>query len=112
MQVRLKHAMALFLLAGSACSLAATDRMTDGRKAYDAGCAKCHDHGSQGAPVTSNPHDWAGRSNLWEGVLFEHAKKGYIDMPPKGGDASASDYDVTAAAEYMLTITHPEMPAD
>ena len=33
-------------------------------------------------------------------------------MPAKGGDEDASDYDVEAAAEYMLTITHPELLAD
>lgn len=112
MQARSKYAAALALLLTSGFVMAETYRMADGQAAYKASCAKCHDHGSQGAPVTSRPEDWAGRSDLWEGVLFEHAQKGYIDMPPKGGDQSVSDYDVEAAAEYMLTITHPDMQAD
>jgi len=112
MQALNRYAVALGLLATSSFALSASDRMEDGRKAYDAGCAKCHKHGSLGAPVTSKPEDWADRSDLWEGVLFEHASKGYIDMPAKGGDQGVSDYDLEAAAEYMLTITYPEMPAD
>ncbi len=112
MQLGKTQAAALLLIVGSAAAFAEPGRKEDGHKAYVAACAKCHDHGSQGAPVTNNPKDWADRSDLWEAVLFEHAKKGYIDMPPKGGDQSASDYDVEAAAEYMLTITHPELPED
>jgi cytochrome c5 len=33
-------------------------------------------------------------------------------MPARGGDARMSEYDVDAAVEYMLTITHPELPRD
>ena len=86
--------------------------MAHGRAAYEAGCATCHKHGTDGAPVTSRAEDWADRSDLWESVLAEHARKGYINMPAKGGNPAASDYDVQAATEYMLTITHPELPAD
>lgn len=112
MQASTRYTLALCLVMGSSFCAAASDRMEDGRKAYEERCASCHKYGSQGAPVTSEPKDWAERSDLWEGVLFEHAQKGYIDMPAKGGDETASDYDVQAAAEYMLTITHPELPAD
>ena len=35
-----------------------------------------------------------------------------LDMPPKGGADIASNYEVKAAAEYMVTITHPQMPHD
>lgn len=117
MQSRTQHALGfLFLAAGLVANGSwagpPTDRMVEGRQAYEDACAKCHDHGSQGAPVTNNPDHWASRSDLWEGVLFEHARKGYINMPAKGGDPTASDYDVNAAAEYMLTITHPAMHAD
>jgi len=112
MQAGTRYALALWLVVGSGFSAAASDRMEDGRKAYENRCASCHQDGSNGAPVTNEPEDWAERSDLWGGVLFEHAQKGYIDMPAKGGDATASDYDVEAAAEYMLTVTHPELPAD
>jgi len=100
------------LLAINESSMAASDRLNDGREAYAATCAMCHETGIQGAPQTRNSADWQDRSNLWEAVLFEHAEKGYLGMPAKGGDKSASEYDVEAAAEYMLTITHPDMPHD
>lgn len=82
-----------------------------GRIAYQRACAACHERGSGGAPRTGRAEDWAGRSRLWDAVLVEHAKKGYFDMPAKGGDVTLSDEDVQAAAEHMLTLTHPQVPA-
>lgn len=93
-------------------SIASEQRMKDGRAVYEKTCKICHETGIAGAPQTNKPEDWEGRSALWESVLFEHAEKGYLGMPAKGGDPDASNYDVEAAAEYMLTITHPELPAD
>ena len=96
----------------SATGFASEQRMKDGRAMYERNCKICHETGIAGAPQTNNPADWQGRSALWEAVLFEHANKGYLAMPAKGGDPDASEYDVKAAAEYMLTIAHPDLPAD
>jgi cytochrome c5 len=41
-------------------------------------------------------------------VLEEHAKDGYLAMPARGGEPGLCDLDVSAAAEYMLTLTHPD----
>ena len=90
----------------------ASERMDDGFEAYSARCAQCHDSGINGAPRTQEPLDWENRSSLWESVLVEHAKNGYLDMPAKGGDINMSDYDVDVAAEYMLNISHPGLPRD
>ena len=90
----------------------ASERMDDGLRVYQAACASCHDTGVEGAPVTDRPADWQNRSNLWEAVLLEHANKGYMDMPAKGGGADLSEYDVDVAAEYMLNIAHPDLPRD
>jgi cytochrome c5 len=90
----------------------AADRLEVGREAYNSACAACHDTGKDGAPITRNQKDWEGRSALWEAVMFEHANKGYLGMPAKGGNARLSEYDVDAAAEYMLTVIHPELPRD
>jgi cytochrome c5 len=49
---------------------------------------------------------------LWEAVLFEHVKQGYLNMPAKGGEPGLTDYDVEAAAEYMLNLSHPSLPRD
>lgn len=90
----------------------ASDRMQDGKAAYEAMCADCHATGKSDAPVTRNAADWKSRSHLWDAVLVEHADKGYLDMPARGGADIATHYDVQAAAEYMLSVTHPDMPRD
>lgn len=95
------------------CGLAvASQRMEDGRKVYEAKCASCHATGENGAPATSNPEDWKNRSELWDAVLVEHAKNGYLGMPIKGGQPGMSDYDVEVAAEYMLNTAHPDYLED
>lgn len=107
----LQLSAAAILLAGSFCAQA-SDRLEDGKQAYEAHCASCHDSGKSGAPVTRNADDWKNRSHLWDAVLAEHAEKGYLGMPARGGADIATKYDVQAAAEYMLSITHPGLPRD
>ena len=82
------------------------------KTAYEQACADCHETGRDGAPRTGDAEAWAGRSSLWEAVLFEHAQKGYFDMPAHGLDGRFSDEEVAAAAQYMLEITHPDRPRD
>jgi cytochrome c5 len=90
----------------------ASQRMDDGRRAYEEACSRCHDTGVDGAPVVVESGDWSGRSGLWEAVLFEHVKKGYMTMPAKGGKPGLSEYDAEAAAEYLLNKSHPELQPD
>lgn len=87
-------------------------RTFSGADAYELACAGCHEEGLNGAPKTGDPEAWAGRSWLWEAVLFEHAKKGYNEMPAKGGYENLSDDLVAKAAEYMLNRTSKAPPAD
>lgn len=100
------------LVLASGVLLADPQRMEDGRKVYDSTCAGCHASGVMGAPVTGKAADWAGRSELWEGVLMGHAEKGWLAMPARGGNAGLSEYEVDAAAEYMLNLSHPERQSD
>lgn len=95
-----------------AIAAAAEATVATGKEAYDLACAACHESGLDGAPRTDHPEDWVGRSRLWQAVLFEHANKGYMDMPAKGGDDRLNDAVVAAAAEYMLERTHPDLPVD
>ncbi len=87
-------------------------RMKEGRRVYEANCAACHDSGADGAPAIGKPGEWKTRSGLWEAILFEHANKGYLAMPAKGGDAQLSEYEVDVASEYMLNLVHPDLPRD
>lgn len=80
------------------------------KQAYDKVCANCHEEGLDGAPKTGDQEAWAGRSWLWEAVLFEHAKDGFLGMPARGGDESLDDATVEMAAEYMLARTFPDAP--
>ena len=83
-----------------------------GKQAYEQVCARCHESGLDGAPRTDHPEDWSGRSRLWQAVLYEHARQGYLGMPAKGGDDRLNDKVVSAAAEYMLERTYPGLPVD
>jgi len=80
--------------------------------AYEHACADCHETGKNGAPRTGDTAAWADRSALWEAVLFEHAEKGFFEMPAHGLDGRLSDEEVAAAAQYMLESTHPDRPRD
>ncbi len=83
-----------------------------GKQAYDRVCASCHDEGVDGAPRTGDRDAWADRSQLWEAVLFEHAKDGFLGMPAMGGEETLDDTVVEKAAEYMLKQTFPDRISD
>ena len=89
-----------------------TAGMVDGEIAYMEHCAGCHETGMLGAPREGQPQEWAGRSDLWQAVLMEHARTGYFEMPARGGKADLPDEVVAAAAEYMLEMTFPDRPQD
>ena len=86
--------------------------IVSGQDAYNQVCADCHEDGLDGAPRTDHPEDWEGRSSLWQAVLSEHAKQGFLTMPAKGGEAALSDPVVVAATDYMLERAHTDMPPD
>lgn len=88
------------------------DREALGKTTYEAVCSECHDTGENDAPRIGRREDWADRSDMWQAVLFSHAKEGYLDMPEKGGAPELSEAAVEAAAEYMLDLTFPELPKD
>jgi len=84
----------------------------DGEAAYTEHCAVCHETGMLGAPREGQPQEWQERSSLWQGVLMEHAKTGYLEMPARGGKTELTDEVVGAAAEYMLEQTFQDRPED
>lgn len=89
-----------------------SDRQALGEATYASACASCHEAGEGDAPRTGVREDWSERSDLWQAVLFNHAKAGYLEMPGKGGQPELTDEAVEAAAEYMLGLTFPELPRD
>jgi cytochrome c5 len=103
----------LFSFTLTACEQATdTIEIVSGQDAYNQVCSDCHNDGVNGAPRIGHPEDWAGRSKLWQAVLSEHAKLGYLAMPARGGEDTLDDSVVTAAAFFMLERTNPDMPPD
>lgn len=83
-----------------------------GKQAYLTHCAGCHETGLEGAPVVGDREYWETRSRLWQAVLSDHAKAGYLDMPAKGGRPDLPDEKIDLAVDYMLSVTYPELPPD
>ena len=77
-----------------------------GKMVYKQSCAVCHDNGVAGAPKTGEADAWTDRIATGIDTLSKRAIEGYMGdagmMPPKGGNMSLSDEDVTAAVEYMV----------
>lgn len=90
----------------------ATADFVNGETAFTEYCAACHETGDKGAPRIGEPGDWSSRSNLWQAVLMEHAKSGYLDMPARGGKSDLPGRVVEVATEYMLEQTFPDRPKD
>ena len=78
----------------------------DGQKVYNMACAACHTPGIAGAPKLADKGAWAPRVKQGSNVLYDHAIKGFAGkagmMPAKGG-STASDDEVKAAVDYMVT---------
>jgi len=89
-----------------------TTETLSGAAAYEKACARCHDEGRDDAPITGDAATWAGRSWLWEAVLVEHAKQGFLGMPAQGDTRKLSDAEISLAAEYMLRQAYPNLPPD
>ena len=74
----------------------------DGGKVYQTVCAMCHSTGLMGSPKFGDKAAWKPRIAEGLPTLHEHAIKGIRTMPAKGGNASLSDAEVSAAVDYMV----------
>lgn len=72
-----------------------------GMHIYLANCGECHDTGRLGAPTLDDVEDWDERSWRWQALLKDHATKGFMSMPAKGGKNRLTDRDVSDALYYM-----------
>ncbi len=66
-------------------------------------CAGCHGAGVLGAPKDGSAADWKPRlAERGLDGLVKSAINGRGAMPPRGGDPSLSDEQITEAVKYML----------
>jgi len=72
----------------------------DGKAIYDKSCGGCHNNM---APKLGDKEKWAPLIKEGTDKLVAAVIKGKGAMPPKGGAASASNDDIKAAVEYMVS---------
>ena len=73
-----------------------------GEALYKQACVACHAAGVAGSPKFGDKAAWAPRIQTGLDMLTASVIKGKGAMPPKGGSA-ASDADIRAAVEYMVS---------
>lgn len=73
-----------------------------GEALYKQACVACHAAGVAGSPKFGDKEAWAPRIKTGLDMLTVSVIKGKGAMPPKGGSA-ASDGDIRAAVEYMVS---------
>jgi cytochrome c5 len=64
-------------------------------------CAACHQAGAAGAPKLADATAWAPRIKTGLNAMVQTVIKGKGAMPPKGGDASLTDTEITRAVVLM-----------
>jgi cytochrome c5 len=72
-------------------------------------CATCHGAGLGGAPKIGDLQAWAPRVKLGVPYLVSSAIHGHGGMPPRGGEASLTDSELSSAILYMINpaSAHP-----
>ncbi|WP_321844124.1 c-type cytochrome [Paraburkholderia bannensis] len=97
-------AIAAIPQAGSAPAdgAASADASQAGKALYTQVCQACHAAGVLGAPKFGNKADWAPRLKDPMDTIYNYALHGKGQMPAKGG-SNASDADVKAAVDYMVS---------
>ena len=77
-----------------------------GEKLFGSVCTTCHTAGLMGAPKFGDKAAWAPRIAQGKDTLYKHAIVGYQGksgvMPARGG-SQASDEEVKAAVDYMVS---------
>ncbi|MGF6722729.1 cytochrome c5 [Paraburkholderia sp. GAS41] len=78
------------------------DNAQAGKALYEQVCQACHAAGVLNAPKFGDKTAWAPRLKDPMDTIYNYALHGKGAMPPKGG-STASDADVKAAVDYMVS---------
>jgi cytochrome c5 len=88
---------------------AAELKLAAGRKVYESNCAGCHDSDVAGAPTPGDKNDWKERMAQSADIIVKKSIAGFEGkkgaMPPKGGNPSLTDEEVTNAVLYMINAS-------
>ncbi|HUN68331.1 MAG TPA: c-type cytochrome [Burkholderiales bacterium] len=87
-----------------------------GEEIVKAVCGACHLTGAAGAPKIGENAAWAPRLKGGLNGMLANAIKGLKAMPPRGGGADLSDYELARAIVYMAnqsgaSLKEPAAPA-
>jgi cytochrome c5 len=74
-----------------------------GDDVFNGVCQSCHAAGLAGAPKVGDQAAWKARIAQGIDTLYANAINGKNLMPPKGGAMSASDDDIKAAVDLMVS---------
>jgi cytochrome c5 len=90
--------------------------MLTGQQVYDSTCTACHAAGVAGAPKLGDQAAWAPLIAKGYDDMVHKAITGVGAMPPKGGNASLSDFEIERAVVYIAnqsgaTYDEPQEPA-
>jgi cytochrome c5 len=80
---------------------AAAPGARSGEEIVKATCAACHQAGAAGAPKLGNAAEWAPRIKTGLSALVQSVIKGKGAMPPKAGDPSLTEAEITRAVAFM-----------
>jgi cytochrome c5 len=83
----------------------AEQKLDEGKKIYESNCAGCHDAGVSGAPKPGDKEAWRDRISLGLAVMAKKSIEGFEGktgmMPPKGGNSTLTDSEITNAVNFM-----------
>ncbi|MDH6149697.1 MULTISPECIES: c-type cytochrome [Paraburkholderia] len=88
--------------APAAAGAQSADASQAGKALYQSVCQACHAAGVLNAPKFGDKEAWAPRLKDPMDTVYNYALHGKGAMPPKGG-SNASDADVKAAVDYMVS---------
>jgi cytochrome c5 len=88
------------LVVGSAAP-AASQAPRSGEAVVKQVCSACHATGAAGAPKIGDAAAWGKRAAAGLDALLKNAIQGKGAMPPRGGGADLSDFELARAIVYM-----------
>ena len=90
-------------MAGGSSSESVAVALDPGESLYNTVCQACHTAGIAGAPKTGDKTAWYERVKLGNDTLSKSVINGKNMMPARGGATNASNDDIRAAVDFMLS---------